>query len=74
MCYNIVGGTHIFIDGASKGNPGAAGIGEGTERATSNVAEYKAPIRSTRNPASALGLYLCVVFIFSCLIFLCTLP
>ena len=31
----------LFIDGACKGNPGAAGIGQ----TTNNVAEYKALIR-----------------------------
>ncbi len=51
---------HLFIDGASKGNPGAAGIGvlvttpdgetvveigEGIGMTTNNVAEYKALIR-----------------------------
>ncbi len=50
----------IFVDGASKGNPGAAGIGvlvtdvdgvvlaeigEGIGQTTNNVAEYKALIR-----------------------------
>ncbi len=51
---------HLFIDGASKGNPGAAGIGvllttpdgetvaeigESIGHATNNVAEYRALIR-----------------------------
>ena len=59
----------MFIDGASKGNPGAAGIGvlltdadgvtvaeigEGIGQATNNVAEYKALIRGLEE-ASARG-------------------
>jgi ribonuclease HI len=60
---------HIFIDGASKGNPGPAGIGvvvtredgevlkeigESIGRTTNNVAEYTALIRGL-SEAKALG-------------------
>ena len=57
----------LFIDGASKGNPGAAGIGvlvtdaegatlaeigEGIGRTTNNVAEYRALIRGLEEARS----------------------